>query len=156
MDERSDTLIVAYHTTLERVWQSALQLHGCSGCAAQDLENKLKISAAAAQPGRAGPCPGVCKDVRASTRPFYMVSWFGKREGFASLSLDELLLVSNLICEAWQFGMRIMGCAACVEAAMRYDIRTAAAEAHSLAFAHMPGALPDGCRRCCGPPVGLV
>ena len=152
MEHHSEALIASYHESLERLWEAALQLHGCSGCAAQDLENKIKVSSAAKVAGRAGPCPGICKDVRAATKPFYLIARYSNREGFVIRPLNELLSVSNLVCEAWNLGRRIMGCAACVEAAMLYDVRTA----HRMAHARMLGAVPDGCRRCCAPPMGLV
>lgn len=156
MEERAEALIASYHDTLERLWQASLRLHRCSGCAAQDLENKQKVSAAAATPGRAGRCAGVCKDVRATAKPVYLVKRFGSQEGFGFPSFGDVLLVSNLLCAAWDLGMKIMGCAACVEAAMLYDARTAAAEAHQTAVARKPGAVADGCRRCCASPIGLV
>jgi hypothetical protein len=156
MEEHSEALIASYHESLERLWEAALQLHGCSGCAAQDLENKINVSASAKRSGRGCLCPGVCRDVRATTKPFYLVTRFGHREGCLPGSLKDVLRVSNLLCEAWDLGMRIMGCPACVEAAMLYDARTAAFEAHRMAYARVPGAFPDGCRRCCLPFMGLV
>ncbi|OYW55401.1 MAG: hypothetical protein B7Y80_13990 [Hyphomicrobium sp. 32-62-53] len=155
MEDHREALIASYHESLERLWEAALQLHGCSGCATQDMENKISVSAAK-RPGRAGACPGVCTDLRATTKPFYRVTGYSNREGCVPGSLKDLLRVSNLVCEAWELGMRIMGCAACVTAAMVYDVRTAAQQAHRMAYNREPGAVPDGCRRCCAPPMGLV
>ncbi|OYW53116.1 MAG: hypothetical protein B7Y80_17670 [Hyphomicrobium sp. 32-62-53] len=156
MEDHSEALIASYHESLERLWEAALQLHSCSGCAAQDLENKINVSALATRYERGGLCPGVCKDVRATTKPFYLVTRYSNRDGCVPGSLKDVLNVSNLVCETWDLGMRIMGCAACVTAAMVYDVRTAAAQAHVMACNREPGAVPDGCPRCCAPPVGLI
>lgn len=157
MQERAEVLIATYHETLERLWQEAVRLHRCSLCTAQDLESKLKVMAE--DLNDANPvfsCPGVCEDARATVKPFYRVTRLATHQGFGRPLFNRMELVSNLLCEAWALGMKLMACPACVEAAILYDIRTAASEAHHSASSSKAGSVPDGCVRCCAAPIGLV
>jgi hypothetical protein len=156
MEDRAEDLIVTYHKTLELLWQAALRLDRCSVCAAQYLESKLKVSAAEPVSSlQFELCCGVCLDVRAYTKPLYRVTGLAPREDLGSARFDRVLLVSNLFCEAWSLGIKLMACTACVEAAILYDIRTAALEAQCGSSSRKAG-VQGGCFRCCAAPIGLV
>lgn len=156
MQDSYETLILTYHRTLERLWSEAMALHRCSGCAARDLESKLKVFSEGSLIAFELNCPGICEDARSYVRPLYKSKRLGRRAGFEGMSFKRVELISNLLCEAWSLGVKIMQCEACVGAAMLYDIRTAAAEAQHARAEGLAGSVPGGCAACCSLPLGLV
>ena len=144
MQDSYETLILTYHRTLERLWSEAMALHRCSGCAARDLESKLKVFSEGSLIAFELNCPGICEDARSYVRPLYKSKRLGRRTGFEGMSFKRVELISNLLCEA------------CVGAAMLYDIRTAAAEAQHARAEGLAGSVPGGCAACCSLPLGLV
>jgi len=149
-------LVDEYHAALCELWDEAMLLHGCSGCAARDLESKALATAEELKGKKSGSgrCAGICRDVRSYTKLVYRGKGNGRRErGF---DLVQTARVSAQLLKVWDLGMKLTGCRDCVVASILYDVRTAQAETNAEISNAKDGDLIDGCRRCGLVRMGLL
>lgn len=157
MNEAREDLTARYHRVLEHLWVEAAALHGCTGCALQDLESKLKATKEVQAEFHFGlGCAGICTDARAYAKPVFVIRELGENNGFPDGSFARLHKVSELLCEAWALGLDLMDCADCVEAAMLFDFRSAASQSRAMRAVQRAGSIPQACRCCHAMSMGLV
>lgn len=149
-------LVEEYHAALCELWDGAMGLHGCSGCAARDLESKAVATAEElkAKKSGSGRCAGICKDSRSYTKLVYRGKGKGRRE--RAFDLVQTARVSAQLVKVWDLGMKLTGCGHCVVATILYDVRTAQAETNAEISSGKGGDLIDGCRRCGSVRMGLL
>jgi|GEM_PF-3916639 len=151
-----DELVEAYHRALGVLWDEALRLHGCSGCAVRDLESKARATAEEWQRSTKGGdrCAGICQDARAHTKLVFRSKGRGRNR--KALDFSQIERVSVQLVRVWEIGMALTGCSSCVVAGIVYDARTAAAQVGNALAKGKDLECRDSCNRCHSVRFGLV
>jgi hypothetical protein len=158
--DRND-LIEAYLREVQSLWTMALTLHGCSLCAARDLEEKAIITAGELGTGdkKGLGCMEVCTDGRTYARSLYkpvMAAGGAVRRAVGGSAILLMVMMSSQLVRTWQAGAKLSDCPECVLGALVHDVGLESLLVSVDIGSGAVEGIAESCVHCRVPLAGLV